>query len=138
MNGLTLSHTRGWTQSDSLVLNDEQSFFAHFPSHCHITPNCHLINRFCVTHQVIMHPEPVIETTSQHFGRNRDPELAAGKGSPVKRFHDARARLALAIHARHAYIPLLICCFVSGMLDSTLYSGECQLEPLTSFDHNLI
>lgn len=71
-----------------------------------------------------MQPESVIQSSFQHYGANQDPDLAASKGTATARLRDARARLGFTIHARHAYIPLLICCFVSGMTDSTLYSGK--------------
>lgn len=71
-----------------------------------------------------MQLEPVIQSSFQHYGGSQDPELATAKGSAAKPLHDVRARLGLIIHARLAYIPLLVCCFVSGITDSTLYSGK--------------
>lgn len=37
-------------------------------------------------------------------------------------------KLSENVDLEHAYIPLLACCFVSGLTDGTIYNGEQQLE----------
>lgn len=40
------------------------------------------------------------------------------------------AKLRQELDLRHAYIPLLACCFLSGLTDGTIYNGIYSQFPL--------
>lgn len=40
------------------------------------------------------------------------------------------AKLRQELDLRHAYIPLLVCCFLSGLTDGTIYNGNFGQFPL--------
>jgi hypothetical protein len=49
-------------------------------------------------------------------------------------------RLSENVDLEFAYLPMLACCFVSGLTDGTIYNGECASQSLVRFAfkaHNL-
>ncbi|KAG6993955.1 hypothetical protein G7Y79_00049g085150 [Physcia stellaris] len=73
-------------------------------------------------------------------GASESAPLLGGKGRPSRA--RARAYLTEKVRVKNAYIPLLICCFLTGLIDAASYSawsvfmgmqtGTLRSPPLTS------
>ncbi len=52
-------------------------------------------------------------------------EQDSESGQPIKTRPTATKRLLEEVDTRLAYLPLLVCCFITGLTDGTIYNGTC-------------
>lgn len=55
-------------------------------------------------------------------------EQDSESGQPMKSRPSATERLLENVDIRLAYLPLLVCCFITGLTDGTIYNGKIGIK----------
>lgn len=66
-------------------------------------------------------------------------EQDSESGQPVKTRPTLTERFLQEVDLRFTYLPLLVCCFITGLTDGTIYNGKYSRVLVESFlSHNSI
>lgn len=69
-------------------------------------------------------PDDIAKETGGSSSEGGNLEVAGTEATSPRKQWNIRPWLLANVDTKLAYIPMLVCCFVSGLTDSTMFNGK--------------